>query len=744
MNKASGAILIGVGDGTFRPGTNFSSTAVTQLALGDFNNDGKPDIVGGTPTTVSTFLGNGDGTFQVPKTFSKWFNVDGAILVADLNNDGNADLMVSNSEPFVSFGNGDGTFQAPFIGGDGNSFAMALADFNADGFLDVAAFGQYTLTSLGPFTPTIQGYTALGPAISLTAVLPDFSLAPNYTVIPASLAGNSGTDWVYIVPGDASLFVSLGFAAPKMSLASSTVSGQSGYGQLITLTVTFSPPSTTGTVVFYDGTTPIGQATIVNGTATLVTRALPSGPQQLTAHFLGNPGQASGVSNTLTQSVVPNLSNGLIAAGTFATGVAPIAVGTGDFNRDGITDLAVANSGDTTISILIGIGDGTFRPAIPVTSGADPVALTIYDANGDGVLDIAVANGGDDSVSILLGNGDGTFQLYKNFPGPYATTAIIAADFTGDGIADLAVGGFYANIDVFPGAGDGTFGTPLLTESVNGLESLAAGDFAKKGSLDLAVAGLPIDPPNEGQLQVRIGDNSGTFGTQYRPYTVIGPSDVTATDVNGDGAPDLVFAIYGLLDTGQFGDVEVILNLNNPYNNSEPLGPVKSFSAGMDPLLLVTGDMSGAGKQDIAVTNYDGVSVLRGNGDGTFQPPVQYTTSSSYAVAMGDFNGDGVVDLAVTNVYDNNVEILLGVPGKCSYAITPPGGIAVDSNGGAVSLNVQPNGLACAWTAAATSPWFQIGQTGGTGDGSVVVTVQPNTTGADRTDPFKSLGRHLR
>ena len=98
-----------------------------------------------------------------------------------------------------------------------------------------------------------------------------------------------------------------------------------------------------------------------------------------------------------------------------ATGVGlnPIGLIAGDFNGDGTLDLAVANSGTTTVSILLGNGGGTFTAQPALTTGSVPYSLTAGDFNNDGKLDLAVtnfANGAASTVSIFLGNGNGTFQ----------------------------------------------------------------------------------------------------------------------------------------------------------------------------------------------------------------------------------------------------------------------------------------------------------------------------------------------
>lgn len=145
-------------------------------------------------------------------------------------------------------------------------------------------------------------------------------------------------------------------------------------------------------------------------------------------------------------------------------GLNPRSLTAGDFNGDGKIDLAVANQGDNTISIL-GNGNGTFRPQAPYATGASPTSVATGDFNRDGKLDLAVATSGSFSVSILQGNGDGTFQAPVDHPvfSPYNSVSVVASDLDGDGILDLAVAGTRSgvgpedNVSILLGNGDGTF-----------------------------------------------------------------------------------------------------------------------------------------------------------------------------------------------------------------------------------------------------------------------------------------------
>jgi hypothetical protein len=238
----------------------------------------------------------------------------------------------------------------------------------------------------------------------------------------------------------------------------------------------------------------------------------------------------------------------------------PQTVRVGDFNNDGFQDLVVANGNDNTVSILLGNGDGTFTPAngSPVAVGGFPFFLAVADFNGDGSADVAVTNADDSTVSVLLGNGDGTFSQAPGSPIAgfnYNPVQIVAADFNGDGKPDLAVANYTAvdqtppkdqqksNVVVMLGKGDGTFipapGSPI-TVGLQATNVLAA-DFNQDGKTDLAVInqGDIADTPTQ-TLMVLLGDGTGAFAPLGSPIQLgLSPSDIAAADFNGDGAIDL-------------------------------------------------------------------------------------------------------------------------------------------------------------------------------------------------------------
>ncbi len=326
-----------------------------------------------------------------------------------------------------------------------------------------------------------------------------------------------------------------------------------------------------------DGTFTPGNKIFQVGTTPCV---LPDQPSNcaLTAGDFNHDGNAdlvatSGVDNT----IIVELGHG---DGTFSpangspitVGNFPQAVKIGDFNGDGLQDLAVANAKDNTISILLGNGDGTFTAASgsPITVGSFPFFVAIADFDGNGTADIAASNQNDNTVSILLGNGDGTFTQASGSPIPnfkYNPGPVITADFNGDGKVDLAVSNFtpsdpsstLTSVNILLGNGDGTFtnapGSPI-TVGVDAW-ALAAADFNQDGKTDLAVDNYgQIDSFPTQTLSILLGNGNGTFTALGTPIQLgQSPNDLVTADFNGDGSTDL--AIPELAD----GTTTILLNI---------------------------------------------------------------------------------------------------------------------------------------------------------------------------------------
>jgi hypothetical protein len=248
-------------------------------------------------------------------------------------------------------------------------------------------------------------------------------------------------------------------------------------------------------------------------------------------------------------------------------GIYSMSVAAADVNGDGKPDLLVTSqcvinncSGGGVVGVLLGNGDGTFKSVVTYGSGGRSAgAVAVADVNGDGRPDLVVANGGggsnnDGTVGVLLGNGDGTFK--KGVPydsGGCSAQSVAVADVNGDGVLDVLVANQGATNNcgdglagVLLGRGDGTF-KAVVTYGTGGWESnhVAVADINEDGNPDLLVTNGCASSTNcnHGTTAVLLGDGKGMFrraGIFGSGGT--GPTSVTATDVNGDGKPDLILA----------------------------------------------------------------------------------------------------------------------------------------------------------------------------------------------------------
>ena len=333
-----------------------------------------------------------------------------------------------------------------------------------------------------------------------------------------------------------------------------------------------------------------------------------------------------------------------------ATGSQPGSIALGDFNGDGILDMAVANSGDNTLTILLGKGDGTFTTtASSPQTGTYPSFVTVGDFNRDGKADLAVANRDSSNVTILLGNGDGTFTAAASSPETgYLPQSMAVGDFNGDGMLDLAVLNPGVNtVTILLGNGDGTFtASPLSSQTGSQPRSLVSGDFNGDGSLDLAVTNTAANT-----VTILLGNGDGSFAAAPSPATGTYPYAAAVGDFNLDGKLDLAVA-------NEFsGSVTILLGNGDGTFTETTASP----SAGSTPVAVSVADLNRDGKPDLVVANGSSgtITILLGNGDGTFGLATSPSAGSDpVSIAVGDLNGDGIPDLAVANTYGNNVSVL--------------------------------------------------------------------------------------
>lgn len=714
-------IFLGTGPGTFAHAhTRHTCIGPTDVVLSDFTGDGYPDIVVACPgaNMVDAYVNNGasgPGTFGSANAFPVSDPVamvagafggpgTGGLAVAsgtggitvflyengnltehsvaaagmlsgitagDFNHDGHLDLAVSDSagnnvDVFNGDGTGNFTPSGTYAAGTKPS-GIATADFNNDGNLDLA------VTNAGSNNVSILLGSAAG----------TFATQPN----PQS----AGMDPIGLVVTDVNSdgfpdVVALdGQNANSTSQGAITVLLGNGDGTLQTPQISnlTTVPGTEAAVADFnrDGKPDLAiTLTTSNQVTLLLNNTLPTpypggrsyAPSSTVAS--GNGNMADGITtgdfnkdgnldvavsyleDNAVRVLLNNASGGFNTAAIYPVGQQPYSVISGDLNGDGYPDLVTANATDGTVSVLMNMGkagNGTFAAAVPYTVGRLPYEVAIGDLNGDGYPDLAVTNYGANTVSILWGSKTGTFTTGPTLNTGVNPYGVVIGDFAHNGHPSVAVTCFHIDmLYVFPNNGDGTFGTPFITSTGAGPMNLVTGDFNRDGKLDLVVANATGGPAGDNNpatsgnnISFFAGNGDNTFKAGVISPSLNFPDSIAAGDINGDGILDIV---------------------------------------GVAP-------------------NFNKVEVTLGKGDGTFgtldqRAQGEFTaTKQPWAVALGDFNNDGQLDIVTANTY-NPVNIT--IPAyiyryMAEYPPVPGGHPSVDllSNASAatINLNVSPN-----------------------------------------------------
>ena len=614
------AIFLGLNDGNLIWERSFStgSSHPSFLAVADFNNDNRFDIavINYGTDSVSIFIGFGNGIFQFFQRHSTGYDsFPASFAIGDFNNDNQLDIVVANSGTNnigIFFGHGNGTFSNQmihYIGSNSNPLSVIVVDFNRDNQSDIivanSGWGDIVVIfgyGNGSFTEQIS--YSIGPDSHPERIGMGYLNEDNELDL---IVTDSTNEMVYVL---------LGFENGIFALLSNYIT---------------EPGSSPFSVVVNDlNNDNRSDALIINS----------NGNNVLT--LIGYERK-----NSLLYRKIP-----------LEDDFNPSSIATGDLNNDTFLDIVVADNNNNYVSVLLGYADGTFLFSGTFSTGnyTKGAYIVLVDLNNDDQLDLAIVNEGSNHLRILLGNGNGTFSTAMTYFTEYGWSPISlsAADVNNDHCLDLV---FLDNnpdiLGIFFGYCNGTF---LMALSYRiGYDwrpfSIAFDDFNNDNRLDLVIGYMRRDV-----IRVCLGNDNGTFPifTLYSTDSGEVFSFVTSADLNNDNHSDIVITLMVNNMIGIFfGDGRGNFDSLRKYSLRSCRGPTS----------LIVRDFNNDNQFDIAIGCIfsDTIVILFGDNNQNF--PTQSTYSAegrSVLIFMtpGDFNSDGLLDIALVHFGDQSVGIL--------------------------------------------------------------------------------------
>jgi hypothetical protein len=630
----------------FATGTNPNS-----VAIGDIDGDGKADlvVVNKNDNTISIF--HNTSTSSVAFTASSFATmVDFAtgssptsVAIGDIDGDGKPDLAVTNgaSATVSIFRNistsgpiTTGSFEARVDFATGTTpNSVAIGDIDDDGKPDlaVANSGSNNVSILRNTSTSGATFTGTSFASTVNFIA---GTTPNSVAI-GDIDGNGVPD----------LAVTNGSSNNVSVLRNTSTSGSITFAGAINLTTGTTPNSIA--IGDLDGDGKSDLAVTNGGTFTV-----------------------SVLRNTSPIASITFATKVDLTVGTGAVGAAPFSVAINDIDGDGKSDLAVANSGSTTVSVLRNISTsgsivaGSFVAKVDFTTGTTPNSIAIGDLDGDGKPDFAITNAGSSTVSVLRNTPlfPPTITSFSQTSGVVGTSITITGTYF-----DTTA----ANNIVFFGATKATVTAATATTLTVTVPVGATYRPISVLNVTTSLFGYSATPFVTIFKPTKNSIATTDFATKVDFTTLTTPVSVTIGDLDGDGKPDLAVA--------DFGSLRVSVFLNTSTSGSITTG---SFATRVDlttptqPTNIAIGDLDGDGKPDLAVAcaNSSKVSILRNTstiGSISFATSVDFTTgTSASSVAIGDLDGDGKPDLAVSNKTSNTVSIFRNTSTSGSIAFT--------------------------------------------------------------------------
>lgn len=647
QNDASVSLLLNNGDGTFPSGDTDASLRFatasnpSYLAVGDYNRDGHADVAiahSGGSYGVSVMYGDGAGVLG-PEQGIYVAGYPRGLAAADLNHDGYSDLVEADSSSrsaHVVLSDGTGWFAgAVDYAFDSNVTDAGLLDLNGDGVLEIVA-SMYSAGQIEIWHPEAPVQT--GP------------VADGLWYLHARATSFEGTAGPVVTRE-----VRVDVTKPTVAL-SGAVNGAAYVAGVAPQAVLTAHDAMSGVADLRWRLSTDPAWTVAQGATTAVD--LPSVAGAYAYQYRATDAAGNAVNGSFRVFIFGDIA-GLVSSThpvqtQWYKNAAPAlswdpAAGARGYSY--AVDHQVDGSGLNVSADPVLTG---FTPLRQLDAGSSYPGVAVADFNKDGYLDVVGTLNSPSDVHLRFGNADGSFSgpvAYRVWPisgGGGGSYDVATGDFNGDTFPDLAVtvSDWEGKVAVLLNDGEGHFGAPtwMLTGKLYS-EKVVVGDVTGDGKADIITADNQYWSSG---ISVFAGNGDGTFAAPRAYNTALCPWNIALGDMNGDGALDVVTA-----DDTDSGTVSVLINNGDgTFPSPSDRSLVNAYPAGTYTMGLALADLDGDGRLDVATSDggTNSLAVLKGNGDGTLQPMQLSLSGDVYgtrAIGSGDFNGDGIADLAL-------------------------------------------------------------------------------------------------